>query len=185
MIINDRAFLEGHEILIIERTRARTANDEGGALEKLQAHPAGDEFLAAIDQGLQHFAFRREPEAVVDELGIFRHQLVLEMGGAAIECDLFDAAMGEIKDRAAGGFIHAARFHSDEAVFDEIETSNTMRAAKPIQMRKQGRGRHWLSVNGDRVAALEIDFDILRLVWRILRIEGTRINIIRRFLRGG
>ena len=59
-----------------------------------------------------------------------------------------------------------------------------MRAAKPIQMRKQGRGRHRFSVNGDRVAALEIDFDIVRLVGRILRIEGARINIIRHFLRG-
>src|SRR6202047_2654562 len=96
-------------------------------------------------RGWKHLALRRKPESIVDEFGIFRHQLVLQMGGAAIERDLLDAAMGEIKDRAAGGFIHAARFHTNEAVFDEIETPNAVGAAKPIQMRKQSCGRHRLS----------------------------------------
>src|SRR3546814_4567015 len=75
-----------------------------------------------VDRRLQHLAFGREPEAVVDELGIFRHQLVLEVRRAAIERDAFDTAMRPRIDFAAGRFIHPARLHADEAVLDEVET---------------------------------------------------------------
>ena len=36
---------------------------------------------------------------------------------AAIERDLFDAAVRDVQDGAAWRFIHAARFHADKAVF--------------------------------------------------------------------
>src|SRR5208283_425065 len=108
MVISARAFLEGHEILVIEGVSARTANDESRALEKFQTHPAGDELLATVNEGLQHFALRRKPKSIVDDLGIFWHQLVLEMRGTAIERDLLNPAMRVIKDRAAGRLIHAA-----------------------------------------------------------------------------
>jgi hypothetical protein len=61
------------------------AADHGdAALVELEPHLAADEFLA-VDGGLEHFALRREPEAVVDELRTLRHQLVLEMNGDTVE----------------------------------------------------------------------------------------------------
>ena len=61
-----------------------------------------------VDGGLQHLALRAPPEAVIDHLGIARHQLVLEVALAAVEGGLFDAAVGDEKDRAAGRFVDAA-----------------------------------------------------------------------------
>ncbi len=77
-------------------------------LVKLQPHRAFDVFLALVYQRLQHLALGREPEAVIDELGIARHQLVLEMGGAAVERDALDAAMGAMQDGATGRLVDTA-----------------------------------------------------------------------------
>jgi hypothetical protein len=82
--------------------------------------------LAAVDRGLQHLALGREPEAVIDQLGIARHQLVLEMGSTPVERDRFDRAVGSQQDRAARGFVDAAGLHADEAVLDEIETADAV-----------------------------------------------------------
>jgi hypothetical protein len=62
-------------------------------LVELQPYCARDVFLAAVDQGLQHLALGRIPEAVVDQLRVARHQLVLQVRRAAVERDALDAAM--------------------------------------------------------------------------------------------
>src|SRR5204863_952904 len=113
-----------------------------------------------VDRGLEHFAFRAEPEAVVDEFGIFRHQLVFEMGGAAVERDRFDAAMGGIKNGAARRLIHAARLHTDKAVLDEIEPPDAMLTPKRIERRQELCWRQFLAVERDRIAPLEINSDV-------------------------
>src|ERR1700733_6669397 len=71
LVVGDLAVLEGDEVLIVERIFALAADHAGIALVELQPHAAGDKFLALIDRGLQHFALRREPETVIDQLGIF------------------------------------------------------------------------------------------------------------------
>src|SRR5207248_10334285 len=101
LMVGGGAILERHQILIVKRIGALTADHGSLALVELEPHPAGHELLAEIDRRLQHFTFRREPEAVVDQLGITRHQLVLEVRRAAIERDLLDTAMGYQQDRAA------------------------------------------------------------------------------------
>ena len=58
------------------------------------------------------------------------------MRGAAIERDLFNAAVRSEQDGAARRLIHAARFHADETVLDKIETADTIDAAKRIEMRE-------------------------------------------------
>src|SRR5262245_7072286 len=96
------------------------------ALVALHPHGATHLLLALVDQRLQHLAFRREPEAVVNQLGITRHDLILEMRGAAVERDRFNAAMGDLPDRTARRFIDTARLHADKAVLDQIEAANAM-----------------------------------------------------------
>src|SRR3546814_560147 len=85
LVIGAGVVLEGDMALAVEAERRLAADDAGVALVKLEADGAGDVRLAMVDRRLQHLAFGREPEAVVDELGIFRHQLVLEVRGAAVE----------------------------------------------------------------------------------------------------
>ena len=77
-------------------------------------------FLAFVDGGLKHLALGRKPEPIINELGVTRHEFILEVGGAAIKRQTFDATMRNDEDRAAWRFIHAARFHADKAIFDKI-----------------------------------------------------------------
>src|SRR5664280_3110368 len=120
VIVSHRTFLEGDEILIVQRILALAADHDDISLVEFQAHPTGDIGLAVIDRRLQHLALRREPEAVVDEIGIFRHQLVLEMSRTAIERDRFDAAMRHQQNGAARRLVYAPRLHADETVFHQI-----------------------------------------------------------------
>ena len=50
----------------------------------------------------------REPEAVIDQLGIFRHELVLEMRGTPVERGRFHRAVGGKQDGAARGLVDTA-----------------------------------------------------------------------------
>src|SRR5687768_735211 len=79
LVVAATAFLEGDQILVVERQRAGPADHGGIALVELEPDRPADMFLAPVDQGLEHLALRREPEAVIDQLGITRHQLVLEV----------------------------------------------------------------------------------------------------------
>src|SRR6185369_5201745 len=41
-----------------------------------------------------------------------------------------------------------------------------------------GGGRHGDAVEGDAIAALEVDGDVFRLVGRILRVVGARVDVV-------
>ena len=120
---------------------------------------------------MQHLALGREPKTVVDELSIFRHELVLEVGCAPIKRDRFDSAMGREENGPARRLVHAARFHADEAVLDEIEPTDGVRAPERVERSEEVRRRKPLGVERDGVAALELDLDIGGRVGCCLRIE--------------
>src|SRR5690606_30978126 len=67
VVIGNRAFLEGHELHVVERVRRGARDDIGRALVELYLHFARYIFLALVDQRLQHFALRRIPEAIIDQ----------------------------------------------------------------------------------------------------------------------
>src|SRR5437879_5699659 len=138
------------------------------AFVKFQPYGALDVLLALVDERLQHLALGGEPEAVIDELGIARHQLVLEMRGAAIERDALDAAMGAVQDGATRRLVDAARLHADETVLDEVEPADAMLAAERVERGEQHRRRQLLAVYGDGIATREFYLDIFRLVRRRL-----------------
>src|ERR1700677_3124950 len=87
VVVGDGALLEGDEVLVVQRVRTVAADHMNAALVELEPHPARDHLLALVDENLQHLALGREPEAIVDELGVFGHQLVFEMSGAAVGGD--------------------------------------------------------------------------------------------------
>src|SRR5262249_42464512 len=107
-LIVDLIRFEGDMSEAVERLRRFAADNRCLAFKELQPHDALDMFLALVDQGLKHQPLRREPEAVVDELGIARHDLILEMRSAAIERDAFDAAMRSVQDRTARRLVDTA-----------------------------------------------------------------------------
>src|SRR3546814_14898755 len=107
-----------HVLFRIEAVGRLAADHVDAALVELEPHGARHLFLTVIDRGLEHLAFGREPEAVIDQFGIADRQFVLEVGGAAIERQFLDAAMRPRVDRAAGGFVLLARLHPAETVLD-------------------------------------------------------------------
>src|SRR5260221_1965922 len=151
LVIGAGIFFESDMLQRIEALRRLAADHGDIALVELQADIAFDMLLRFIDQGLQHLTFGREPEAVIDELGITWHQLVLEMAGAAIEGQALDAAMGGMQDGAAGCFIDAARFHADKTVLHQIQPANAIGLAELVQFGEQGRRRQLLPIERDRV----------------------------------
>src|SRR6478672_13649296 len=132
-LVVDLVFLEGDVRQAVEAVRRLPSADARQPLIQLQPHPPFDLLLALVDRRLQHLALGREPEAVVDQLGIARHQLVLEMHRAAVEAEALDAAMRREQDRAARRLVDAARFHADKPVLDEIEPADAVRAAELIE----------------------------------------------------
>ena len=91
--------------------------------------------------------------------------------------------MGGEQNGAARRFVHAPRLHADEPVLDEIEPADAVSPSERVELGQQVRGRKPMAVERDRVAALEFDRDIDRLVGRILRVDGARIDVVRDLLR--
>src|SRR5947207_11839969 len=138
-LVVNLVFLEGDVRQAVEAVRRLPPDDRRRALIEFQPHTPLDLLLALIDRRLQHLALGREPEPVVDQLGIARHQLVLEMHRAAVEAEALDATMRRQQDRATRSLVDAARLHADKAVLDEIEAADAMLAAELIEAGQQGR----------------------------------------------
>src|SRR6478752_4742444 len=157
LVVGALVVLEGDERRGIQRLPAFPAGHHHIALVEFEPHLALDVFLALVDQRLQHLALRREPEAVVDQLGVARHQVVLEMRRAAIERDRLDGAMRREQDRAAGRLVDAARLHADEAVLDKVDAADAVRLAERVELGEDRGRRQRLAVEADSVALVETD----------------------------
>src|ERR671913_1224694 len=96
LVIGAGIVLERHHLLTVKAVPRLAAGDMHATLVKLQPDGAVDPGLAMVDGRLQHLPFRREPEPVVDQLGIARHQLILEMRGTTVEGHLLDRAMSGV-----------------------------------------------------------------------------------------
>ena len=95
-----------------ERPAGLPSGPDGGRIivggSSTHPHHTANRFTAAVDCCLQHFAFWREPEPVIDKLGVARHQLVLLMRRTPVQRDGFHRATCGQQNGAARGFIDAA-----------------------------------------------------------------------------
>src|SRR3546814_19958523 len=117
-------FRSGHVALAVQAVRRLAADDAGIALVELEPHGARHLLLAMVDRGLEHLALRREPEAVVDQLRIARHKLVLQVGRAPVEGDAFDPAMRAGIAFHARRFVHPAPPPAAETVLDPVQSAD-------------------------------------------------------------
>ena len=117
---------------------------------------------------LQRLALGREPEAVVDHLGVARDERVAEVHHLAVHRERLDRAVRRVQDRAARRLVDAARLHADVAVLDEVDAADAVLAAESVQPLEQRHRSEPLPVDRDRIAGLEVDLDRLRLVGRLL-----------------
>src|SRR5215467_4397552 len=68
------------------------------------------------------------------------------------------------KKRSAGSFVRAARLHADEAVFDKVGAADAMTRSDFIERVEKIDGTKFCSVNRNRCARFETDFDFFGLV---------------------
>jgi hypothetical protein len=103
LVVGAGIVLEGGDGRVEQRIGFRiAADDDDVALVKLDPHPAIDRLLGVIDQRLQGEPLRAPPVAVVDQAGVARHQVVLEMGDFAVQGDRLDRPVRRQQDGAAG-----------------------------------------------------------------------------------
>ncbi len=175
---------KGGKILAIqaERRLAPGANDV--ALVEFQPHRAGHRALRGIDEGIQRLAQGREPQTVVGQFGIFDRNHLLEVHRLAVEDERFEFAVRVEQNRAAGGLIHAARLHPHQPIFDQIHAPDAVRPADGVQPLDEFGRAQAFSIDGNRRAALELDFDILRLIRRVFGRGGNLVHALFRLVPG-
>src|SRR5690606_20138583 len=140
-----------------------TRNDDI-ALVQLQTYDAVHRGLGRVDHLLQHQTLRAPPVAVVDQAGVFGHQLVFQVRDFAVQSDGLDSAVSLEHDGAAGGFVAAAGLHAHVAVFHDIQATDAVFAANAVQLGQHGGRAQLLAVNGDDVTVAVGQFDVGRSV---------------------
>ena len=118
VVVSHCALFESHEILVVERIFALAADNSDIAFVELELYAAGHKFLALVDCHLQHFALRREPETIIDQFGIFRHQLVFEMRSAAIDRSQ-EMVTGRVRVRLYKGNVAVVGRESKYSLYDQ------------------------------------------------------------------
>src|SRR6266571_4302545 len=83
---------------------------------------------------------QREPQTVVNKFGVAQRERLLEMRGFAVNGKALEFLMRFHEERSAGSFVGAARFHADEAVFDEVGAADAMLCGDFVQRVEQVDG---------------------------------------------
>src|SRR6266403_3679995 len=152
---------EAGEVGAIKRERRNALGDVERALPEFQADSAGDALLRDVEKSVERFAQRREPQTVIDELGIAQRKRLLKMRGFAVDRQALEFLVRFDEQRSAGSFVRAAGFHSDEAIFDEVGAADAVLRGDFVECIKQNHGGEFCTVHGDRRAGFESDFDFL------------------------
>src|SRR3990167_1967769 len=160
LVVRAAIFFEGGDIGVEQRVIGLAPRDDHVALVQFHAHHAVHVGLGGVDHLLQHQTLRAPPETVVDQAGVFGHQLVFQVSDFAVQGDRLDGAMALEHDGAAGGLIAAARLHADEAVLDDIQTTDAVLAADAAESSQHGVRAHVLAVDGNDIALAVGQLDI-------------------------
>ena len=91
--------------------------------------------LLALGHHVTHeLGLGRVPEAVVDDLGVARHQRLLDLAHLAVHGERLDVEVSVVEDGAAGRLVDAARLHAHEAVLDDVDATHAVRRADAVQI---------------------------------------------------
>src|SRR5690554_5302849 len=165
LIIRTLVFFKGRDLLVEQGVFRLPTNNVYVTLVKLQANGAVHVVLGLVDQRLQGFTLRGPPVAVVDHLGVARHQAVFQVGHFTVQGDGLDGAVGTQHDGAARCFIAAAGLHAHVAVLNDVQATDTVLAGQLVQGFQNHVRLHFLTINGNNVALPVGQLNVSRLLW--------------------
>src|SRR5262245_62373917 len=102
----------------------------------------------------------------------------------AVEAERFQFAQGREQQSPSRSLIDAARFHSDQTVFYQVDAATAVAPADLVQCFDQRDGVETLAVDLYRRAFFKTDLDVLRLVGRFFGGNGQFEHRLFRFVRG-
>src|SRR3989338_1878846 len=168
LVVSAAIFFEGGDIGVEQRVIGLAPGDDHVALVQFHAYHAVHVGLGGVDHLLQHQTLRAPPETVIDQAGVFRHQLIFQVSDFAVQGDRFNGAVAFEHDGATGSLVAATGLHADKAVFDDIQTTDTVLTADAVEFSQHGGRAHFLAVDGNDVALAVGQLDIGRCIWRSL-----------------
>mmetsp|Transcript_7376 Transcript_7376/g.20112 ORF Transcript_7376/g.20112 Transcript_7376/m.20112 type:complete len:469 (-) Transcript_7376:44-1450(-) len=178
LVVGAAVVLKARNLVIVQARRGLPSDRHHIALVQLHPDQARAVPLGHVDGRLQRLSLRREPESVVEQLGVLWHQLVLQMHLSAIQADGFNRPVRLDQNGTPGRLVHASALHADESRLDDVNAANAVLSAEPIELCQHRRGAQIDPVDGHRVSLLELNLNVLGLVRRVLRRDGSRIDLL-------
>src|SRR6266849_2257949 len=117
---------EAGEVRTIQRERRNALGNIERALPQFEADGTSNALLRDVEKSVKRFAKRREPQSVVNEFGVAQRKCLLKMRGLAVHGEALEFLMRFDEQGSTGGFVGAARFHSDQAIFDEVGAADAV-----------------------------------------------------------
>ena len=142
---------------------------------KRQPHLAGDVALGLGDEGVERLLQRREPQAVVDELGPARLEARLLVRDVALEGEALEVRVREDQRQRRRALVDLAALDPDPAVLDHVDAARSRsEPAIGADLGDELGERQRPPSSADRDARLEADDDLARLGRRRTR-EGEDV----------
>lgn len=161
----------------------------GGATEDVEvalvdaaADLSVDVLLGGDDGVGQELALRGEVKTVVKDLGVVEgDELVAKSTNLTVEDKTLEILVSGAENGETWGLVASTGLESDETVLNDINTSNTVAAADGVGLKEELKGAGDVLalgvLEGDRDTLLEIDGEVLWLIWGVEWVGGELPHI--------
>ena len=126
--------LVGRELVVVEPAFGAPARDEAAAGLEAEPDLAGDVALGRVDERVERLAQRREPQPVVDELGVAGLEPGLLPHDVALERDRLEIRVREHQREHPGALVGLPALDPHPAVLDHVEPAEPVRADDGVQL---------------------------------------------------
>src|SRR5690625_1954988 len=178
-LVEGVAGVVGGEVEVVEAGVAAATGDHGAAAVQQQADVTGDVALGVGDEGVERALERREPLAVVDQLGPALVHGLLEAGLLALDGDVLKLLVGGDERDRAGGLVHLAGLDAHEPVLDDVDPAHALGAGAAVELLDGLQRGHRHAVERDGDALLEGDDDLVGHR-REGRVVGVAVDVLGR-----
>ena len=169
---------------MVQRTLGAAAGGYAVALVQPHPHLAGNIPLRAGDIGVQIPPVRREPEAVVHQVGVFLRYPFLETRLLAGQRHRLQRPVRRVQRYGGRRFVHFPRLDAHQPVLHMVNAPDAVAPGQPVQMRNQVHAGHPFAVQGHRDALLKADFHIGRRIGGGAGVRRPFVGVLRRLRPG-